>query len=360
MTALVVGGSGFLGKAVVRALAERGVQPLALSRAGTPVAGVGTPVARAGTPVADAGTSVAGAGTPVAGVGTSVAGTGIRGDATLPDLGLTPETARRLRIEVTHIVSCFGSVDWDAGPRQALDLHCAGTKRILDFAASCPRIERVVHVSSVLALGRAQGTIGNRELVVGQGFRNWYEYGKYLAECAVRREERVPSRILRIGPVLGVLEDQAPDPRYGLPAAVPYLLRGYPAHLARRGSFPCYVTDVQTAAAVVADALYHPEGGSTWTWYDPARPSLAEVLVNLCAAWNVVPRIVDARALAGIALLVARRVGVPGALQSYADPWVDIDSAVLSELPIPHQSPPANYLRLTGEAMRNRLPGAFA
>jgi nucleoside-diphosphate-sugar epimerase len=325
MTVLVVGGSGFLGQAVAQALNARDTQAIALSRSGH-----------------------------------TKSGRGIVGNATLPTLGLDAASASELKASVTHIVSCFGSVDWSAGPRQALDLHLAGTRQVLDFAADCPHLQRLVHVSSVLALGRATGTISNRELSVGQTFRNWYEYGKHVAECEVRREQRFPWRVLRLGPILGLLDGIAPSPAHGLQAAVPFLVRGYPAHLAERGNFPCYVTDVHRAAAVTAQALYADDAGHTWTWFDPLLPSLAEVLTSLCAAWNVVPRIVDLPWLAHLTRLTARQTGLPTALHEYAEPWVDIDADVVSQLATTTPASRDDYLLLTGEAMRTQRSTAFA
>jgi nucleoside-diphosphate-sugar epimerase len=148
--ALVVGGTGLLGGAAALALEEEGFDVVCLTRGG-------------GAP----------------------AGTGVAGDVRMSGLGLDLSGRAELQ-DVTHVVSCFGSVDWRSGPRLARDLHLRGTRSLLEFAAGCPQLERFVHASSILALGRAEGELEGEELELGQGFRSWYDYGKFLAEREVR------------------------------------------------------------------------------------------------------------------------------------------------------------------------------
>jgi nucleoside-diphosphate-sugar epimerase len=327
MKALVIGGSGFLGSAIAAALEEGGWEVVSLSRSGR-----------------------------------AYAGAGLAGDVRRPDLGLGPEKVSELREGLTHVVSCFGSVDWDAGPQLASDVHLGGTRNVLRFAAGCGSLERLVHVSSVLAFGRARGTVGNRELQVGQDFRNWYEWGKYAAERVVRDEAAVPWRVLRLGPVLGSAAPVPPSPRYGLLAAVPFLLRGYPTHLERGGDFPSYVCDVAAAAGVVARAATDESSPATWTWFDEDMPSVGQVLTAVCSAWGVVPRVVHSPALLRVQRLMADRLGVPDAVLDYAEPWAHVDPGVLRELPegLPACTP--GYLEATGEVLKScgsELVGAF-
>ncbi|MEO3786702.1 SDR family oxidoreductase [Actinocorallia sp. B10E7] len=317
MSVLVLGGSGYLGRAVCLELEGAGLDVVALSRSGS-----------------------------------AAAGRGLRGDVTRHNLGLFGDELAELQAEVTHVVGVFGSVDWDSGPAQALDVHATGVRNVLRFSRACPKLEALVHVSSLLAFGRAEGRVGNRELYVGQDFRNWYEYGKYHAEALVREAEDLPFTVLRFGPLLG------PDPAGhalgagdGLLAAVPYLLQGYPVHLKHGGRFPSYVGDVVGAAEVVAAAVRTPATGATWTWFDPALPTVAEVMHRLCRPWGVVPKIVDSAVVGRVQRLVASRIGLPKALLDYAEPWFDLDPSVMDTLP---GGPPAcrpGYLAGTGRAL---------
>jgi nucleoside-diphosphate-sugar epimerase len=316
MRVLVIGGTGFVGAEVVARLAADGVDVVTLTRSGT-----------------------------------ALAGEGIAGDARAPDLGLRGDALSDLLESVTHVVSTFGTVDWDSGPR-IVELHEAGTRNVLDVAARMPNLERLVHISSVLALGRAEGVVGNADLDLGQTFRSWYDYAKFTAERRVRREESVPWRVLRFGPVLGVGVAGAPSAHAGILAALPPLVRGYPVHLKDRGDYPCFPTDVATAAEITRRALFEPGERDAWTWFDPDSPTLGQVFVGVCAAWNVLPRIVEARAWGGASQLLARRFGAPDVLLSYSEPWVDMAPDVLEAIPgeLPRCEP--GYLEATGAALK--------
>lgn len=319
MKVLVVGASGLVGRAVVERLSDEGHDVVGFTR--------GRP-----DPAYESAAECL-------------------GDVTLPNLGLTAAEADELREGLTHVVSVFGSVSWEAGPSSAFELHEGGTDKLLRFAATCPQLERFVHVSSLLVLGRAQGPVGNRHLDVGQRFRNWYEYGKFLAERRVREERDVPVRTVRLGPVLGGESTVRGAARHGLLASLPTLLRGWPVPLSRSGAFPCYPADAESAAEVVVRAL-EPPGGPTWTYFDPAMPTLAGVLAALCSAWGVVPRLVDAGALRGPLALASRRLGFSDALLAYSEPWFELEANVLDALPFPAPQAPVGYVEDTGRALR--------
>lgn len=314
MKVLVIGASGYLGSAICLRLEQAGYEVVGLSRSR------GGMTARR-----------------------------MRGDVTRPYLALANCELEEVRAEVTHIVSTFGSVDWEAGPDTAMSVHAAGTRNVLDLARTCEQLIGVVHVSSLLVFGRARGKVGNRDLYVGQTFRNWYEYGKYLAESLVRAAHDVPSTSVRFGPVLGPAA--APGgltARHGLLAAVPPLLQGYPIHLRDGGQFPCYVGDVAGASEVVLRAVTAPAKGETWSWYDPRSPSLAEVLRAVCRPYGRVPRIVDSSTVGRLQRVLASRVVAPTALLDYAEPWFDLDPGVLATLPGGPPGCAPGYLEATG------------
>lgn len=312
MRALVIGGTGFVGSAVVRAFEQRGIDVVTLSRSGH-----------------------------------AFAGEGVRGDVRSHDLGLSDE----LRRSITHVVSAFGSVDWGAGPRLAMELHQQGTRTALRFAASCPRLEKFVHLSSVLVLGRrSEGPPIVDELELGQSFRSWYEYGKFLAEREVRASS-VPWRAVRVGGVLGANPDVLPDPAHGILAVVPGLLRGYPLHLSDHGRFPCYPTDVMVAGEVLARAALDEGSGDVWTYFDHENPSLAEVLTRLCRPWGVVPRIVDLPLLNPFSRFLAERLGTPRETLEYTEPWPEIPVEVLNLLPADLPRCPPGYIERAPLAM---------
>ncbi|MGH3937709.1 MAG: SDR family oxidoreductase [Pseudonocardiaceae bacterium] len=318
MSTLIIGASGYAGSAISQACAQTGRNVLGVSRSG--VTGIGI---------------------------------GIRGDVQRPSLGLSPVDLELVTETTTEAVLCFGSVAWDCGPSAAIALHDTATRGVLRFLRTLPRLRRVVHFSSLLVLGRATGTLSNRELYVGQRFRNWYEYGKYCAERLVRDSD-LPVNVIRCGPLLGVDPRGGPfDVSAGLPAAFGHLLAGYPVHLRDRGKFPCYVADVATTAEIVVRALETPEQGVTWSWFDPEMPTLADVFREVCRPWGMVPKIVEAPVLGRLTRLLSTRLGVVPELADYAEPWFDLPRSVLDAIPgeLPRRDP--DYLAATGRALRD-------
>lgn len=318
MRVLVIGGSGYIGAAIADAFErEHGADVLTLSRSGR---------------------------APV--------GTGVTGDVTAPGLGLSEKKASWLLDGLTHVVSCFGSVSWTAGPREAYELHRDGTRAVLDFTARSPTLERVVHVSSVLALGLAEGPLENDVLDVGQEFRCWYEYGKFLAEHEARERSDLPVRIVRVGPLLGAGGPVGPSARHGILSALPILLGGYPIPLERNGCFPCYAGDVVTAGRVIARAAAEPDGRRAWTWFDGRNLTLAQVLAGLCAAWGTIPLTVDLPFIGWVARAASGRLNLPEPLGAYAGRWPKISPRVLEDLPANLPKCPPGYVEETGAALR--------
>ncbi|WP_067699399.1 NAD-dependent epimerase/dehydratase family protein [Nocardia jejuensis] len=317
MRVLVVGASGYLGRAVGRVLSADGHRVVEMSRTGKPCHG-----------------------------------TFVAGDAHSPGLGLDAEALGEVG-DIEAVVCCIGSVDMGSDPAGVVNVHVNGTHNVLDFAASIDSVRRVVYVSSVLALGRASGTITNRDLSRGQSFRNWYEYAKYRGELIARRERRVPVSILRLGTLLGPAPAEV-IPRHGGPvAALPHLLSGYPVALADCGRFPVYAADVDIAARVVRDLVVADEHRSACTYFDPERPTLAAVLERLCRPWGVFPKVVDSAGPAWIQRAVARRFGVQEDVVDYSRPLFEFDPSIFDSLPDPDIGSRTDYITETGVALRH-------
>jgi nucleoside-diphosphate-sugar epimerase len=276
----------------------------------------------------------------------------MHGDVSQSGLGLTDADRELIRNEVTHVLSCFGSVDWQLGPAQTLELHVRGTERLLQLGAEIVHLERFVHVSSVLVFGRVARVVGNGQLDVNQSFRNWYEYGKYLAEMAARRDD-LPVRIVRLGPVLGQGEQLLRSANFGLLAAVPSLVRGYPVRLAEGGRALSYVSDADTVGEVLSMALTDDTTGDVWTYFDEHGWSVAQVLVGLCSPWGAVPRIIDLPGVGIAGRLLGRRFGAPAAILDYNDGWPTIPIDVLSDLPAGLPPSPDGYIEAAGRLLRN-------
>ena len=130
--------------------------------------------------------------------------TAVAGDIEERNLGLADASSERLRREVTTVLHCAASVSFDLPLEESRSVNVEGTRRMLDFARSCTRLERFSYVSTAYVAGEPGGLFREDELAVGQQFRNPYERSKFEAELALRSEgSDLPLQILRPSIVVG-------------------------------------------------------------------------------------------------------------------------------------------------------------
>jgi thioester reductase-like protein len=130
--------------------------------------------------------------------------TAVAGDIEHRNLGLAEGSRERLRGEVTTVVHCAASVSFEMPLEESRSVNVDGTRRMLDFARSCTRLERFSYVSTAYVSGEPGGLFREDELAVGQEFRNPYERSKFEAELALRSEGAdLPLQILRPSIVVG-------------------------------------------------------------------------------------------------------------------------------------------------------------
>jgi thioester reductase-like protein len=130
--------------------------------------------------------------------------TAVAGDIQQTELVLADETRELLRREVTTVVHCAASVSFDLPLEESRAVNVDGSRRMLEFARSCERLERFSYVSTAYVAGEPGGLFREDELAVGQRFRNPYERSKFEAELALRSEGRdLPLQILRPSIVVG-------------------------------------------------------------------------------------------------------------------------------------------------------------
>ncbi|HEY0590880.1 MAG TPA: SDR family oxidoreductase, partial [Thermoanaerobaculia bacterium] len=123
------------------------------------------------------------------------------GDIASPGLGVAPETARDVT-EVWHLAAIY---DLSVAREPAYRVNVEGTRNVLDFAASSRSLHRVHYVSTCYVSGPYPGRFMETDLEKGQGFNNYYEETKHLAEVEVRRRmaDGMPATIYRPAVVAG-------------------------------------------------------------------------------------------------------------------------------------------------------------
>lgn len=122
------------------------------------------------------------------------------GDITLPGLGLAGATEMLPRLTAAyHLAAVYDlAVARDLGLR----VNVEGTRNVLRFLSGAGRLERLHYVSTAYVSGTATGTFRETDLDVGQGFKNFYEETKFLAEVEVARSG-LPATVYRPAIVVG-------------------------------------------------------------------------------------------------------------------------------------------------------------
>ncbi len=104
--------------------------------------------------------------------------------------------------DARFVIHSAADVAFDRPLDEARAINVDGVRRMLDFAAGLPSLERFVHVSTAYVGGTKAGRFGEDDLDVGQGFRNTYEQTKFEAEKLVRASG-LPFRVVRPSIVVG-------------------------------------------------------------------------------------------------------------------------------------------------------------
>jgi len=110
----------------------------------------------------------------------------LRGDLTLPRLGMDPKTAKELTGRVARIIHSAASVHLNTSLSEARTTNLGGAHEILRLAESCSRLQSVAWISTAFVAGDRQGCILEKELQCGQDFLNAYEQSKFESELLAR------------------------------------------------------------------------------------------------------------------------------------------------------------------------------
>jgi thioester reductase-like protein len=213
----------------------------------------------------------------------------IAADIERPGLGLDPARREALAGEVTDVIHSAASVSFTLPLPQSREVNVEGTRRMLEFAELCERrgrLDRFSYVSTAYVAGTHTGTFEERDLDVGQGFRNPYEQSKFEAERLVRsRDGRLPIQVFRPSIVVGEQSTGWTASFNVLYTPLKAFVRGaLPAMPARR-SAPVDVVPVD----YVADAVYHlshapVDGSETYNLVAGPRATSVGRLIALSAA----------------------------------------------------------------------------
>ena len=196
----------------------------------------------------------------------ATAGDVVRGDVTRQDLGMDAPRAAALARDVTDVLHMAADTRFGAPLDTLRAVNVAGVERVLAFARRCPRLQRIVALSTLYVAGRRTGTIREDDLAHTAGFVNAYEESKYEAEAALRAAmATLPIAIARLSTIIG----SAQDGSVGRPAAIHHALRFYYQSLAPMlpgtSSSPVDLIPLEYAADAVGTLIARAFApGTTW------------------------------------------------------------------------------------------------
>ena len=175
-TILVTGGTGTLGGELVARLAHAGPEVVVLTR-----------------------------GVTAARVGDLPRVHYVTGDLRAGEKLRLPDSERDvLASRVTDIIHAAADTTFNRPLDEARASNVDGTRAVLDFARTCPRLERVACLSTVYVAGRATGCFGEKDLGGRDGFVNSYEQSKAEMEGVVRNAMRdLPIAVYRLSTIIG-------------------------------------------------------------------------------------------------------------------------------------------------------------
>ncbi|CUT01247.1 SDR family oxidoreductase [Candidatus Kryptobacter tengchongensis] len=126
----------------------------------------------------------------------------VKGDITLPNLGLeNPEKVKKEITECFHLAAVYDlAVSFETGYK----VNVKGTENVVKFLRDCPNLKRFNYISTAYVSGLVTGVFTENDFDLGQGFKNFYEETKFLAEKLVRDNmSYIPTTIYRPGIVVG-------------------------------------------------------------------------------------------------------------------------------------------------------------
>jgi NAD(P)-dependent dehydrogenase (short-subunit alcohol dehydrogenase family) len=210
------------------------------------------------------------------------------GDVTKAGLGIAPARLRDLRgAEVFHLAAVY---DLEADEESNRLANVEGTRNVVAFAN---RIEaaRLHHVSSIAVAGsKFRGEFTEDMFDEGQALDHPYYQTKFEAEKIVREDSRVPFRVYRPGIVIGSSEtgeaDRVDGPYYAF-KLIQRLRDALPSWVPLVGfeGGPLNLVPVDFVASAIAHIASRPAmDGGTFHIVDPHPLSVGDTVNEFCRA----------------------------------------------------------------------------
>jgi nucleoside-diphosphate-sugar epimerase len=128
----------------------------------------------------------------------------VEGDITKPNLGIPDADLEIIRAETTDVYHLAAAYDLAVTRDLAYSVNLEGTRNVNELVRTVKNLNRYNYISTCYVAGKRLGEIRETELEHYEGFRNFYEETKYLAEMEVEKLKKdLPVTIFRPSVVVG-------------------------------------------------------------------------------------------------------------------------------------------------------------
>jgi nucleoside-diphosphate-sugar epimerase len=159
---------------------------------------------------------------------------------------------------ISSIVHSAAVTRFNVDAETAQSVNVMGTKRVVEFAKKCRRLEQLCQVSSVYASGMSAGVVLEDLVDDTSGFANHYEESKHAAERAViDGGSQLPWTIVRVATIFADDPSGAVTQYNAVHNTLKLLYYGLISVVPGNADTPLYLITGDFAAGAVASVLKH-------------------------------------------------------------------------------------------------------
>ena len=192
---------------------------------------------------------------------------------------------------ITDIVHSGALTRFDVDREEARAVNVEGTRKLMEFARTCPRLKALGVISTVYATGLREGAVEERLYDDEPGFANDYEWSKWEAEQLVATTAGdLPWRILRVATVVADDETGRVTQHNAFHETLKLWFHGLLPLVPGDGATPLYLVTGDFVSSAIVTLMADPAAAGVYHLAHGASSSLTlkEALDVVAAAFDTV------------------------------------------------------------------------